>query len=126
MMRFNFVTLKAKNKLTLRFYFCLFVCFCFAMYTQYKNFRKVSKTGLRCIVKKESKTVQNKLGNGRKPKIWKTLVRKIVRDVSKALRKLSRHYYSNNYSNGLCQVRIVVSRKQSPCTGMDCDEMTCS
>ena len=56
-------------------------------YTKLSQRFQVSRTGVRSIIKefKESHTVQDKPGRGRKRKISKTLARerKLVRDVSK-------------------------------------------
>lgn len=69
---------------------------------------QVSRSGVRSIIKKlkESHTVQNKSGRGRKRKISKTLERKLVRDVSKHPRTTTK-----TPVNGLAKSGIVVSNK---------------
>lgn len=69
---------------------------------------QVSRSGVRSIIKKfkESRTVQNKSGRGRKPKISKTLERKLVRDVCKETRTTSK-----TLVNDLAKSGIVVSNK---------------
>ena len=61
-------------------------------YTKLSKHFQVSRTGVRSIIQKfkDSHTVQNKPGRGRKRKISKTLERKLVRDVSKDPRTTSK------------------------------------
>lgn len=77
-------------------------------YTKLSKHFQVSRTGVRCIIRKfkESHKVQNMPGRGRKRKISKTLERKLVRDVSKGPRTTAK-----TLANDLATSGIIVSKK---------------
>ena len=72
-------------------------------YTKLSKRFQVSRTGVRCIVKKfkENHTVQNKTGRGRKAKISKALERKLVRDVSKDPRTTAKTIVNDLAKSGI-------------------------
>ena len=81
-------------------------------YTAISKCFTVSKTAVRCIIAKykETNSVRNKPGCGRKHKISRTLERKIVRDVSKMPQTSAKMIVSDLASSGVDVSRNTVVR----------------
>lgn len=81
-------------------------------YTAISKRFMVSRTAVRCIIAKykETKSVKNKPGRGRKRKISKTLERKIIRDVNKNPRTSAKTIVAELASSGLDVSRKTVVR----------------
>lgn len=81
-------------------------------YTAISKHFTVSRTAVRCIIAKykETNSVRNKPGRGRKCKISRTLERKIVRDVSKMPRTSAKMIVADLASSGVDVSRNTVVR----------------
>lgn len=81
-------------------------------YTAISKRFTVSRTAVRCIIAKykETNSVRNKPGRGRKRKISRTLERKIVRDVSKMPRTSAKMIVADLASSGVDVSRNTVVR----------------
>lgn len=81
-------------------------------YTTISKRFTVSRTAVRCIIAKykETNSVKNKPGRGRKCKITRTLERKIVRDVRKEPRTSAKVIVADLASSGVCVSRHTVVR----------------
>ena len=81
-------------------------------YTAISKRLTVSRTAVRCIIAKykETNSVKNKPGRGRKRKISRTLERKLVRDVLKEPRTSAKAIVADLASSGVCVSRHTVVR----------------
>lgn len=85
-------------------------------YTAISKHFMVSRTAVRCIIAKhkETKSVKNKPGRGRKRKISKTLQRKIIRDVNKNPQTSAKMIVAELASSGLdvsCKTAVRVHHR---------------